>query len=301
MHSMQPLHSSDAMKANTRQHYVPRFYLKGWCDAKDYLWAFPVSGKPPFQTSVENVACEKGLYTHPVGDKEDQLETEKMMAKIESLYAPVWPDICDRALNTDTRMNIARFLALMALRHPGHEHQVRRMNEKILSVVEGMTDDEEIEFQIKERSGNFTVGEIRRFSSLEKDGIKSGFLNLIPALVPDIANTLASRNWGIVFADYAAFLTSDCPVLLHRGKATKENIGFRTPGTQILFPISPFRLLTICDDWPHSFAHYKLAKPDLFNGLITSGANRFVFNGTNDSAIVQKIRTWRDTSGPGSV
>ena len=48
-------------------------------------------------------------------------------------------------------------------------------------------------------------------------------------------------------------------------------LGFRTQDTQILFLCSPKRLLVVSDDWPHEFAHYKLADADVFNWVIAQG------------------------------
>jgi hypothetical protein len=281
------------MKSNTKQHYVPRFYLRSWANAAGSIWCFPVSAGKPFETSVDNVACERGLYSHPVKDGKYPLATEKIMAKIEGHYASKWPDICDRAEHPDTRKNIARFVALMALRHPESEAQVRHLNASFRAAVSGMAPDDTISIEHGTQSAVCTVAEVLQGTGEDKDTIKSAFLRLLPAQIESIADVLVQRRWGIVFSDSPAFVTSDYPVVLHRGTATKKNIGFRTPGTQILFPISPTRLLAIADEWPHDFAHYKLTKRDLFNRIIVRAAVRFVLFNQNDSHLAAQIPLWR--------
>lgn len=123
--------------------------------------------------------------------------------------------------------------------------------------------------------------------------IKSTFLRHLPDLIQDLAEVLVQRKWGIVFSERPAFVTSDSPMVLHRGTATKQSIGYGTAGTQILFPISPTRLLAICDDWPHAFAHYKLANLDIFNCILARAATRFVFFQNNDSQLATNILAWR--------
>lgn len=281
------------MKANTRQHYVPRFYLRGWAVAGDSLWSYSVAGGNPFSTSVDNVACERGLYSHPPKDQTDPLATEKIMAGIEGLYAREWPGIVDRALHPDTRKNIARFVALMALRHPDSEAQIRHLNDSLRSAVNGMAPEDTISVQHDGQSAQCTVAEVLQRAGTDKDTIKSAFLRLLPDRIETVANALMERRWGIIFSDQPSFVTSDYPVVLQRGTATKKNIGFRTPGAQILFPVSPTRLLSVCDDWPHEFAHYKLTKPDLFNQTTVRAAVRFVFSTHNDPHLASQIPVWR--------
>ena len=96
-----------------------------------------------------------------------------------------------------------------------------------------------------------------------------------------------------MFSEEPAFVTSDNPVVLNRGSCQRRAFGFGTPGTQILFPCSPNRLLAISDDWPHEFAHYRLADADIFNRMIADEAVRFVFVSKNDPELAQKIKAWR--------
>lgn len=108
-----------------------------------------------------------------------------------------------------------------------------------------------------------------------------------------MAEVLVARRWGVVFNCEPVFVTSDCPVVRDRGSCQWTVFGFGTPGTQILFPCSPTRLLTISDDWPYEFAHYKLANADIFNQMIAQGAVRFVYASKNDPKLTQKIKKWR--------
>jgi len=137
------------------------------------------------------------------------------------------------------------------------------------------------------------VDEVLKFTNNDRDTIQTQFLRLMPHTMMEIAEVLVKRRWGIIFSDWPAFVTSDCPVVLCRGMSTKTNFGFGTPGTNILFPISPTRLLAIDDRWDYEFAHYKLTKPDIYNRIIARAAHRFVYAHNESPDLAAKISEWR--------
>jgi hypothetical protein len=283
-------------KSNTRQHFVSRFYLKEWSDADEKTWMYPVNGAAPIHISIDEIAVERGLYSHPAADKVPPLKTEKFLGeRIESLYADKWPEIIDRAEDIETRKNIARFVALMVLRHPQEKENIRTVNKAFREAVSGHSPDEEVEFVIGGKSIIIRVGEVLKSASDDQDTIQSQFLRDMPHVVVHSAEVLVKRRWGIVCSDSPAFVTSDCPVVLCRGMSTKTNFGFGTPGTNILFPISPTRLLAIDDRWDYEFAHYKLTKPDIYNRIIARGAARFVYAHNENADLAAKISEWRST------
>jgi hypothetical protein len=221
------------------------------------------------------------------------LKTEDDMAGIEGLYAGVWPDIVDRAENMEARRNIARFVALMFLRNPQQRETVRLMNEHHRKAVEDLEPDSKVEFVDAGQPSMILVREILEGTEACQATTASGFLSVMRSTTEDIAAALVARRWGVVFSEEPAFATSDCPVVLKRGSCQRRTFGFRTPGTQILFPCSPKRLLVLSDDWPHEFAHYKLANADVFNRVIAHGAVRFVYASKNAPELAQKIKKWK--------
>lgn len=280
-------------KPSGRHHFVPQFYLRKWANGDEKIWQYGFDARPPVHSGIKNIAFQRGLYTHPAKDKVRPLKTEDDLADMESLYARVWPDIVNRAQNVETRRNIARFIALMFVRHPQHRETVRRLNEGFGKAVQDLAPDAEVEIVAEGRTSKIRVREILEGTKAEMTNIASGFLNVMRSTTEDIAAVLVARRWGVVVSEKSAFVTSDCPVVLNRGSCQRRAFGFRTPGTQILFPCSPTRLLVISDDWPHPFAHYKLTDADVFNRVITLGAVRFVYHSKGDSELAQKIKEWR--------
>jgi len=278
-------------KPRGRHHFVPQFYLRQWANEDEKVWQYGFDGRSPVHMGIKNIAFERGLYTHPAKDKVRPLKTEDDLAGAESLFAGVWPDIVDRAQNNRTRRNIARFVALMFVRHPQHRETVRLMNDGFRKAVQDLAPDAEIEIVAEERVGKIRVQEI--LEGTRSEAVSSGFLNVMRSTVEDIAEVLVARPWGVVFGEEPAFVTSDCPVVRDQGRSLRRAFGFRTPGTHILLPCSPTRLLVISDDWPHKFAHYRLTNADVFNRMIARGAVRFVYGTKDDSELAQKIKEWR--------
>jgi len=174
--------------SNTKQHFVPKFYLRKWSDSKEKIWKYKTDGAAPIHISVDNVAFERGLYSHPATDKVPPLKTEKFLGeKIEGLYADKWPEIIDRAEDIETRKNIARFVALMILRHPQEKENIRTVNKAFREAVTGHSPDEEVEFVIKGKSIIIRVGEVLKSASDDQDTIQSQFLR-------DIYNRIIARG-----------------------------------------------------------------------------------------------------------
>ncbi len=277
-------------KPNGRHHFVPQFYLRQWADENEKVWQYGFDGRPPIHVGIKNIAFERGLYTHPAKDKVTPLKTEDDLAEIESGYAEIWPGIIDRAMNIQTRHNIARFIALMFIRHPQRRETVRMMNETWREIVQGLATEAEVEITAEGRVGKIRVQDV--LDETKNEFVGSGFLKQMRETLEHIAKTLMARRWGIVFSEKPAFVTSDCPVVLDRGSCQRQVFGFRTPDTLILFPCSPTRLLVISDDWPQKFAHYKLTNADVFNRIIAEGAVRFIYGREHDLELAKKIKEW---------
>jgi uncharacterized protein DUF4238 len=282
------------MKSNTAQHFVPRFYLRGWADNRERLWSYRVGGQPPVNTTVSKVAFERGLYTHPDGNGLSSIETEQDLAKLESLYAPVWPGVIDQAGDLSTRKNLASFVALMAVRNPNFEVEIGRLHATLRTAVSGLRPNDMVEVVGRNgKTASCSVREVLNGTLPEKQTMKASFLRAMRQQVEPIAEALITRRWGVIVSDGGEFLTSDAPVVLSRAECTKVGFGFGTPGTLVLFPISPFRMLAICDEWNQEFAHYKDHETGLLNPIIATHAVRFIYGRENVPALPAQIKAWR--------
>lgn len=160
------------------------------------------------------------------------------------------------------------------------------------SIVD-MGPDETVEFIAQGGSVSISVDKVMKGIADDRYVTQTSFLILMRRLVADLSEVLFKRRWGVVFSSEPAFLTSDCPVVLCRGTCEKRTYGYGTPGTRVLIPFSPTRLLVIDDSWPHEFGHYKLADSNIFNELLVTGAIRFMYSFRQDASLPAKIRNWK--------
>jgi Protein of unknown function (DUF4238) len=75
--------------ASTRQHYIPRFLLKGFScklpQEKAFVWSFLTGRNDAIKVSIRDIALEKSFYGDPGDDTLDSLITEKEKAFAEVL------------------------------------------------------------------------------------------------------------------------------------------------------------------------------------------------------------------------
>ncbi|KUP10016.1 hypothetical protein Q73_00340, partial [Bacillus coahuilensis m2-6] len=68
-----------------KQHYVPKFILKNFSNAKEQLFEALLEMKRVYQTKTTNSMCERFIYEHSELEK-NRLET--FFSEIESELAP---------------------------------------------------------------------------------------------------------------------------------------------------------------------------------------------------------------------
>jgi|SRR5882724_9606084 len=246
----------------------------------------------PVHISIDEIAFERGLYSHPAIDGIPSLTTENKLDEcIENIFAPLWPAIIDRCENLQTRKNVARFIAHMDSRHPSRKKFLTRVASRFQKFAEQMPDGV-IEIVAQNKSVWLRSSEVKK--EFHAENIQGAFVNQMPEQAEHLSKILVNRRWGIVFSDVPVFVTSDFPVVLHRGTCAEAHFGFGTPGTMIFFPVSPKRMLVIDDSWQYDFAHYKLTNADAFNKVIAESATRFIYADKESHDLSQRIQVWRN-------
>jgi hypothetical protein len=123
------------------------------------------------------------------------------------------------------------------------------------------------------------------------------FVKTVQDSAERIAKTLSDMRWTMVSAESDTFVTSDRPMtFLH---ATLKP-GPGRPGSVVLFPLSPRRLLAMDDrhDQP-SNTHVQLdhdARKSAFNGALLERSVRFMITGRPLSEVMAEIEARRKKS-----
>jgi hypothetical protein len=263
-------------------HYVPQFYLRHWCAADGKMWVYPVEdGSVGFRASPKNFAAETGLYNSADVPTFSAYDFEARFSQIEGLFDSCWPEVFDSIADPKTKANIARFLALMHIRHPRHKVEVRKTNAELRRMAAHAKAQGYAEFEVIDANGQAAILRVCDVEQLVGDNsaaTKAGFLNALTS-VESLAQILSARKWGVVFnpSETPVFLTSDRPLILHPGTSGRETFGFATSGTEITFPITPTKLLRISDAFEKDGLHYPLIALGNVNEQVVLTATRFVF------------------------
>lgn len=122
------------------------------------------------------------------------------------------------------------------------------------------------------------LADIRAHLKKEESGINESFLLAMHNSIDDIADIFLKRKWGVFVSESPVFITSDCPMTLWRGDSLKPNFGFGTPGTQITYPLTPYKLLMIQDSFEEDGLSYPLQDIGGLNDGPRISASRFYFS-----------------------
>ena len=263
-----------------RSHYVPQFYLRQWCDDDGKLWAHPIDGSASFRSKPGSVAVEKGLYDSSMIVGMKDWDTERTLSGLEGIFSSVWPGIFERIHEApDTKWILAQYLAITHLRHPYQKGKIRGINQMYRDIVEDLQGQhDEVEFIHGDQKVKVPIDEIREHASDTDENINRAFIRFLRQSTEDLADVFIQRKWGVFVADYPAFVTGDCPLVRWKGDSTKERFGFATPGTQITFPLSPYKLLMIQDGFEEDGMLYPLESLGNLNQGVRAASKRFVFS-----------------------
>src|SRR4051812_21292355 len=116
-----------------RHHYVPRFYLRLFCDPKGRLFVVDAKERKSFGAPPERVAMEKDFNRVDIdGVEPDALE--KGYAKFESEVAPALTRIINLGTFTveEDRALILNFIALLYVRNPQKRDSINDFQEDVL-------------------------------------------------------------------------------------------------------------------------------------------------------------------------
>ena len=228
-------------------HYVPRFYLSRFADAKGRLWVLDKPTGKKFRTTVENLACVNHFYELPELAKAglDANLLEKQFSGVEGQAAAVLASVGDvqRGKKIDafedraSRSSFALFLVLQILRTP----EARRV---LLDFLRFLV------------AGNSSAPRLPQ-SEAEERSLHADVL-WHDTHVRRLVRRVSEMIWFVGYNESdALFLTSDNPALEksgdHRGWVVNSLVtsvifeGVRDPSDNIVFPLSP-RLVLYCYD-----------------------------------------------------
>lgn len=118
------------MSVPRKHHYLPEFYLKGFCP-NAHLWVYDREKGESRKLYPETAAIRKGFYTveGPEGER-DHREVERRLGVVENQAAPAIRKLDAKGmLELRERYALAMFVALLKFRTTAFERQTAELDE----------------------------------------------------------------------------------------------------------------------------------------------------------------------------
>ncbi|MFC1871298.1 DUF4238 domain-containing protein [Chloroflexota bacterium] len=269
------------------QHYVPRLYLNNFVikPKKHSVYCYDKTKSKAFIVNTQNVACESYFYDMY---REEEQKIEKALNQIESSFDPIYKKMLNSrdltSLTSIEKQTIAFFVATQELRTREHRELMKDMWKQ----AKDRLYKEELTEEFKERYGIDTWG--------TEDGTKALQLSMFRN-IPYYAEILLQMKW-ILLINLAPtpFWTSDHPINRFNPIDMKPygNLGLRSRGIQIHYPLSPKIVLSFSDPSTYEFYGESIEVKDIQNvifenSLQVTHSTRYIFSKFNDFSLAKSI------------
>ncbi len=217
--------------ADTNQHYVPQFLLRGFHTGNEaQIWAFDKTTSKSFTTAIDKVASEHGFYNIRGSAKLDET-----IRKVEEATAPIIREIRDRrslaGIDEHKRIWLSGFTALQMVRTKGFSERSRDMMRQITNVVTQL-------------SGGELSEKVRKQLGLDESGTEhEKALSTILGIARSLVDELQKKHMVLYRTDgSSSFCIGDSPVALQNsvnpGDGIRGTLGLAVPGIEVFLPIS---------------------------------------------------------------
>lgn len=293
------------MNGPKRHHYLPQFYLEGFC-RDGYLWVFDREANQLRRQTPVNTAIQRHYYT--VEDKEGKRNTsiEGFLSEIEGASKPVIQKIAAKEeISDDDKYVLAIFIAFLMHRVPDFEKSVNKIAEHMIKdMANVMFSDERTAEQMMKRyaedaGDNEPDVSAKDLVALHKSGAykinihRNASLRCMLNISTDIANLFFQLDWIFFHAPKKnSFVTSDSPVFIippvNWNPNTVYGVGLATQGAQKVVPLTQEVCLIMCDRGERTL-HGNLPNDNVrrLNRSIACYSDRFLIG--RDEALVQNL------------
>jgi len=218
-----------------RHHYLPVFYLRGFCNSEGRIWIYDKTKDKFFQTRPENVFVVNDLntLTYDGGEKKDFLEA--LYSYTDGIAAPlvdkvVRSTVRDVPLTDEEKYQLTVFVTALFLRVPAQEQFVMKTLARI-----GLNNP--YFRMLDRRTGRIAPKEV--LDTIAGDPEIEKVYRSMLTFVPQIAskNRLSAGEFLFMYQDPGFVIVSDNPVVYHKAPMVEELLD------EFILPISSNRIL----------------------------------------------------------
>jgi hypothetical protein len=279
------------------QHWVPRFYLKQFAipdrreSRSDQVWIFSrrhTDSPDTKRVSIRNVAAEQFLYSPKAPDSLRSFAGEQMLAEVDGMLSQYWPRLATGIVDFDRfqglRRAIAWLMGLLIARHPDSFEKAQYVHEQMVRFYESTPKDELgrpaiTHFVHEGKRHELDNSDWAEFRNGTDEDIRQRVVEDMRNLTITLTNDIFNKKFAIIVAPHPIFVTSDRPLYVMH--ATRERFGVRTPGTRLMFPLSPTHMLLAHDDHAgeqNKYVHLRREDAVGMNYLTWVHARRFLIS-----------------------
>ena len=288
--------AEDAAKRQVtrRCHWVPQAYLKSFAaddTAGQKVWQLSKDEGKPELKLIKKVAVRHHLYVpkNALGQRDDSFE--KKLAELEAWFATdIWATLCHGIVDfepVEVRKLVALLSATMWLRTPRHLDMQHSMHAQIVAAFSsqaGIPDRVKIGGKVM----HLDVASWPSFRDASEDDLKRAWITELNNAT-HYAKILMTMRWSVIFAEGPAFITTDSPVACVHPSGRFH--GLKNPKTQMMFPLSPKRLLVMdwCLDEPDGLYYPLVGSPAPLNILLWREAIGHMFSSRHPHLVCAEL------------
>lgn len=246
-------------KNKVRQHYLPRCYLRGFCDQNEQIWTYKkLDPDKPFSNAISNTAVIKCLYSLSIQGKEDELENY-FATDIEGPAAEALKKLrLKKFPTTIEREKLSLFFSTLFTRTPMHINHLNVQQNRQLNVYARLLASNKDDFlshynELKPEIPR-AAAEEDRLAILQDDftfELKDSVLMLMLQCGTEYSHFLSNMKWVLLETneDYP-FVTSDNPLNIFHPTISGRfyQPGLAMPDTRVSIPISKYLTLLLFND-----------------------------------------------------
>ena len=235
-----------------KQHWIPRSYLKAWCDPEhrdNVVHVYRADGEYKGWRAYSRIFSTDDLYTIAVGGKRD-LTTEKAFKHIEDRFLRVRRAIeCEGSLPAASKRILGWFVSATRNRSPTARDQWQLVQNRIVQIGDEMAaalaKASPVERKRMARASAHTRPDRFRLMTMNEARAAAAepFGKWVLRHVAIEARLLEQMSFAVMKAPAGtSFITSDNPVVWHDaappGKRCRH-LGLRHPYIEISMPLTP--------------------------------------------------------------
>jgi len=246
------------MTSHTKQHTVPKCYLKAWCDPKPFkgrqhVWIFNKDGSGLRRRSPKSTFTETDIYTIHGPNGERDLVLEHGLSGLESTFVGIREKLGRREeLTPEDHVNLCAFVAAQHARTPVQRDHHAGQWGKVLAKLDRLRawaetaapEQKQVAASIFPGSGPvLNYDQVKRLAEKPMQTMLRPQIQGQVRILVDMDYLVAECDPG---AGSSGFITSDNPCVWFDPEAYKRPPMYRAPGMttptiEISMPLSPLQ------------------------------------------------------------